>query len=75
MVIWDSPGNQELQSLRTCNYNKADGFVICFAINNLRSFEHACNEWYIEVAAVGPAKNFPIILVGLKKDYRGTVYE
>ena len=75
MEIWDSPSAQEMQSLRSLNYNKTDGFVICFAINNFKSFEHACREWRIELEALGPDKECPIIFVGLKKDFRGTVYE
>lgn len=53
---------------RVSAYKKADIFVICFSIDNLKSLENVKKKWYPELRR--HKQHIPIILVGTKQDLR-----
>ena len=52
-------------------YNDTDIFLLCFSIDNLRSFQNIFNKWYPEIHHYEPS--IPFILVGLKSDQRHSI--
>lgn len=68
-IIWDVMGGQNVDALWTLKFNSAHIIVICFAINNVSSFEDVTKRWIPEAQLHAP--DAPIILVGTKADLRG----
>ncbi|CAL9731681.1 GTP-binding protein Rho4p [Monosporozyma unispora] len=66
LALWDTASQEEYNRLRPLSYTNADVLMICYAINDSESLQHAEERWFPEV------KHFcydtPIILVGLKSD-------
>ena len=56
--------------LRPLSYPQTDVFILCFAINDRDSFDHARERWHPELIHHCP--NTPIILVGTKADLRSS---
>ncbi|XP_059048612.1 ras-related C3 botulinum toxin substrate 1-like, partial [Achroia grisella] len=66
--LLDTSGSEDYDRLRALSYPYTDAFLICFAINNIYSFESVYSKWYPEIRQFSP--NTPVILVGTKIDLR-----
>ncbi|PVU85974.1 hypothetical protein BB559_006067 [Furculomyces boomerangus] len=70
MQIWDTAGQERFQSLGVAFYRGADCCVLCFDVNNARSFENLDNwrdEFLLQSAPTDP-DNFPFVVLGNKID-------
>ncbi|XP_064486432.1 ras-like GTP-binding protein Rho1 isoform X1 [Ornithodoros turicata] len=66
--LWDSPGQEDYDSLRSISYPDTDVALICFSLVQPDSLVNVVERWNPEVAHFCP--RVPIILVGTKKDLR-----
>eukprot|EP01138_Halocafeteria_seosinensis_P013578 gb/GECG01013867.1/.p1 GENE.gb/GECG01013867.1/~~gb/GECG01013867.1/.p1 ORF type:complete len:212 (+),score=27.39 gb/GECG01013867.1/:1-636(+) len=66
--LWDTAGQQELDTLRPMAYPGTDIFLVCCAVNNRESFDNVKHKWYEEVA--NEDSQVPIMVVGTKSDIR-----
>lgn len=66
LSIWDTAGQEEFDKLRTLSYPQTDVFLICYAIDNLTSFNSAKSKWIKEVRKM----KGNVVLVGCKSDTR-----
>ena len=69
--LWDPSGGEDFDRLRPLSYPQTDVFLICFDINNERSFENVRNRWQPEITHYMPST--PWLLVGTKSDLRADV--
>ncbi|PVV02380.1 hypothetical protein BB560_003167, partial [Smittium megazygosporum] len=70
MQIWDTAGQERFQSLGVAFYRGADCCVLCFDVNNAKSFENLDNwrdEFLLQSAPRDP-DNFPFVVLGNKID-------
>lgn len=67
--IWDTAGNDEFAKMRSLSFQQADVFLLCYAINNVISFNNV-KKW------LEALKEFetPIILCGTKSDLKEEEY-
>lgn len=63
--FWDSSGMAELANLKVTSYFATDLFIICYAIDNIRSFKNV-QRYINEVKDL----NGSIIIMGCKNDLR-----
>jgi len=68
LVLFDTAGDSEYDSIRPLNYNGTDVFLICFSIVSYDSAESVLKKWLDEVRSKCP--NAPLFLVGTKSDLR-----
>ena len=68
--VWDTPGNENWDSLRTLSYPKTDVFIVCYSVDSLCSLNKAVNKWVPEIRHHCPKA--PFLLVGTKSDLRNT---
>ncbi|KFM61381.1 ras-related protein ced-10-like [Stegodyphus dumicola] len=68
LTLWDTAGQEDYERLRPLSYPGTDGFLLCFSVDNNRSYENIATKWYPEVRHHCP--NTPFILVGTKTDLR-----
>lgn len=66
--IWDISGGQSADTLWTTKYNYAGVIIICFATDNIHSFENVKKRWILEAQLHAPG--VPVILVATKSDLR-----
>ena len=66
LQIWDSAGQEKYNSISKQYYNKADGIILVFDLNNRTTFDGMMN-WLDEIEA-SSAKGIPIVIVGNKCD-------
>ena len=66
--LWDTAGQEDYDRLRPLSYPQTSIFLICFAVNDNQSFNHAKLKWYPEITHHCPET--PIILVATKIDLR-----
>jgi len=64
----DTNGSEEYDRLRPLQYPDTQIFLICFAVNNRRSFQNITDKWAPELIHHRPG--VPMILCGLKSDLR-----
>lgn len=66
LSIWDTAAQEEFDKLRTLSYPQTDVFMLCYAVDNVISFNNAKAKW------LGELKRYevPIVLVGNKVDKR-----
>lgn len=64
--IIDVSGSVAMESFRPLVYSDRDAIVLCFAIDDKKSFEHVDSIWLEEASQYGP--NALKILVGTKSD-------
>jgi len=69
--VWDTAGQEKFRAITSSYYRKADGVIICFAIDNQKTFE-AANNWVDEILKYGEA-NVDRKLVGLRTDLKKDV--
>ncbi|PVU90184.1 hypothetical protein BB561_004995 [Smittium simulii] len=70
LQIWDTAGQERFQSLGVAFYRGADCCVLCFDVNNAKSFENLDNwrdEFLLQSAPRDP-DNFPFVVLGNKID-------
>ncbi|EOB12170.1 Rac-like GTP-binding protein ARAC7 [Nosema bombycis CQ1] len=63
--VWDTAGNDEFTRMRSLSFIQADVFLLCYSMNNVRSF-NSIQKW------LDGLKDFecPIILCGTKCDLK-----
>ena len=69
LIIWDTAGQEDMNSLRKLSYPHTNCFLVCFSLADKGSFKDALTTWRDELDKFAP-KHVPRILVGLKKDLR-----
>ncbi|CCD26545.1 Rho family protein NDAI_0H03720 [Naumovozyma dairenensis CBS 421] len=79
MNLWDTAGQEEYDTLRPLSYPQTDIFLICFAINDIISFNNIKNRWIPEILnnltqshlkKYEQSNKYPILLVGTKSDIK-----
>ena len=70
LSLWDTAGQPEYDRIRPMAYHDTDVFLLCFALDRPDSFNNIHEKWLPEIRHFCP--NVPIILVGTKKDLRGS---
>ncbi|PRP88657.1 putative RAC GTPase [Planoprotostelium fungivorum] len=68
ILIFDTAGDAEYDSIRSLNYSGTDVFLICFSVLSTQSAEGVIKKWAEEVRGKCPDAN--IILIGTKCDMR-----
>jgi small GTP-binding protein len=68
MILWDTAGQEDYQTLRTTMYKNTDIFLLCFSTVHMDSFDNLKHKWIQELRA--NAAETPFILVGTKTDLR-----
>jgi len=68
--LWDTGGRQEQDRLRPNSYPHANVFFLCFSVVNPETFSIIKSKWCKELKQ--HAHGIPIILVGTKKELRGS---
>jgi cell division control protein 42 len=63
LTLWDTAGHDEYNKLRSLSLQETDVFLICYAVNNIVSFNNT-RKWIEELSAY----NVPMILCGTKCD-------
>jgi Ras-related C3 botulinum toxin substrate 1 len=66
-VIFDDSANL-MKRPDSSTHDKADAFLLCYAVNDAHSLENIKEKWFGEIKHLSP--NVPIILVGTKCDLR-----
>lgn len=44
--LWDTAGQEDYDRLRVLSYEHADVFLLCFAIDNRKSYENLIHKWW-----------------------------
>ncbi|KAI1303043.1 Ras-like GTP-binding protein RhoL [Halotydeus destructor] len=70
LTLWDTAGQEDYERLRPLSYPGADAFLLCYAIDNIHSYQNITAKWHPEVKHYCP--RVPYILVGTKMDLRNT---
>ncbi|XP_018014728.1 cell division control protein 42 homolog [Hyalella azteca] len=70
MTLWDTAGQEGYEKLRPLSYPLTSVFILCFSLDRMSSFENLSKTWIPELRA--HSDKIPILLVGTKKDCRGT---
>jgi small GTP-binding protein len=66
--LWDTAGQEEMESVRKLSYSHTDVFLICFSVADRSSFANVEDKWISELrASLDGAK---LMLVGTKTDLR-----
>lgn len=68
LFLWDIAGQEEFACVRPLTYNKTEVFLVCFAIDSVRSFENVKRIWIPEIRRYSP--DIPYLLIGTKSDLR-----
>jgi len=74
LEVWDTAGQEAMESLRTLAYPKTHVFLVGYSIDKLSTLENVETEWHRELtqqaSACDVTKDAPRILVGTKCDIR-----
>jgi len=68
LVLFDTAGDSEYDSIRPLNYASTDLFLICFSIVNPKSAQSVLEKWVKEIR--GKCPDSPLLVVGTKIDLR-----
>jgi len=68
LIIFDTAGDAEYDSIRSLNYPGTDVFLICFSLMSPQSAEGVVKKWVDEIR--GKCADASIILIGTKADQR-----
>jgi len=71
LSILDTPGQEDFDEQRATTYNDVDVFIVCFAVDNVISYDNVKSKWYPEIRKYCPKT--PLVLVGMKKDLRNSI--
>ncbi|CAO3649332.1 unnamed protein product [Mucor fragilis] len=69
LALWDTAGQEDYDRLRPLSYFETDVVVICFAVDNMNSYQNVRDKWLPEVKHYC-GNNVSLVLVGLKIDLR-----
>lgn len=70
LILWDTAGQEEYNTMRNLNYPDTDLFLVCFSIMHPKSLQNVERKWIPELATDGFAKHVPYFLIGTKSDLR-----
>mmetsp|Transcript_16160 Transcript_16160/g.22448 ORF Transcript_16160/g.22448 Transcript_16160/m.22448 type:complete len:196 (-) Transcript_16160:92-679(-) len=73
LILFDTAGDAEYDSIRPLNYPGTDVFLVCFCVTWYDSAEGVAKKWVDEVKSKCP--DTPIVLVGTKSDLRNDANE
>jgi small GTP-binding protein len=73
LLLFDTAGQEEFETLRKLSYEDVDIFLICFSVVQPSSFKNVEHLWINEIKQSN--KTAPIILVGTKTDLRNNSRE
>ena len=73
LYLWDLAGNPSFAILRSYYMHGANGALVCFDVNNPKSFESVSN-WIADVYRIRSSST-PIIIVGTKSDIEQKISE
>lgn len=68
LALWDTAGQEDYDRLRPLSYPDSDVVILCYSIDDRRSFEEIKTKWSPEVEHF--CEGIPKILVALKSDLR-----
>ena len=68
LSLWDSACSSDYDEIRKVGYASADYFLLCYAMNDMKSLEHAYSIWLREGKEVVP--DAQVIMVGTKYDVK-----
>jgi len=68
LILFDTAGNEEYDSMRPLNYPGTDVFLLCFSVLSPDSAEQVIKKWVDEIRS--QCTTIPILLVGTKIDLR-----
>ncbi|KAI8129201.1 Ras-like GTP-binding protein RhoL [Lucilia cuprina] len=71
LVLVDTPGAMDCESMRRSAYANSDCLILCYAINSPTSFKSISSYWLPEIRT--HCKEVPVILVGTKLDLRSNM--
>ncbi|XP_037825605.1 ras-like GTP-binding protein RhoL [Lucilia sericata] len=71
LVLVDTPGAIDCESMRRSAYANSDCLILCYAINSPASFKSIRNYWLTEIRT--HCKEVPVILVATKLDLRSNI--
>lgn len=66
--LWDTAGQEELESIRTLSYQNTSVFLLCFSVTTPTTFDNLTTVWLPEIKRY--VKNPTILLIGTKIDLR-----
>jgi len=75
LVLFDTAGDAEYDSIRPLNYADTGVFLICFSVVNPKSAEGVVKKWVDEIRNAAGCAEAPIVLVGTKIDLRDNAEE
>lgn len=73
LLLFDTAGQEEFETLRKLSYSDTDIFLICFSVVQPSSFSNVEQLWINEIRQSN--KTAPIMLVGTKTDLRNNSKE
>lgn len=65
LTLWDTAGQEEFEELRKLSFQDTDVFLLCYAVNNVSSFNNL-PKWLDKLEAY----DVPVLLVGTKCDIK-----
>ncbi|XP_046806550.1 ras-like GTP-binding protein RhoL [Lucilia cuprina] len=71
LILVDTPGAMDCESIRRSAYANSDCLILCYAINSPTSFKSISSYWLPEIRT--HCKEVPVILVGTKLDLRSNM--
>ncbi|OBZ91178.1 Ras-like GTP-binding protein Rho1 [Choanephora cucurbitarum] len=69
LALWDTAGQEDYDRLRPLSYFETDVIMICYAVDNINSFQNVRDKWLPEIKHFC-GNNVSLVLVGLKTDLR-----
>ncbi|XP_030374396.1 ras-like GTP-binding protein RhoL [Scaptodrosophila lebanonensis] len=70
LLLWDTSGQEIYSCIRTLCYPNTKCFIVCYAIDNRRSFENVRHKWVPEIRELTQSNNVSILVVAAKSDLR-----
>ena len=67
IIVWDTSGSNNFDTVRPLSYGEADVFIVCFKISDPVSLLNVKSRWIEEISSHSRA---PIILCGCMTDQR-----
>nr|NP_001134434.1 Ras-like GTP-binding protein Rho1 [Salmo salar]ACI67495.1 Ras-like GTP-binding protein Rho1 precursor [Salmo salar] len=72
LALWDTAGQEDYDRLRPLSYPDTDVILMCYAIDDVDSFNNVTEKWIPEVRHFCPS--VPLMLIGTKLDLRPDDY-
>jgi len=68
LSLFDTAGQESYDRLRPLSYDLTNVFLVCFAVNSVKSYNNVESKWIPEITHHAPG--VPFLLVGTKSDLR-----